>query len=138
MQTRLCLLWHRDYVALATASGFIQSNIDGGAFLRYNNTGALEAIIILWVDDNILFCPQGQHASIFKRFQQSYALKITTDPDMVLGINIHQSADGITLSSSTYITKMLELYDMASCKPMRTPFAPGTIIDASQPIPDNP
>mmetsp|Transcript_12468 Transcript_12468/g.52433 ORF Transcript_12468/g.52433 Transcript_12468/m.52433 type:complete len:135 (-) Transcript_12468:1947-2351(-) len=27
---------------------------------------------------------------------------------------------------------------MASCKPMRTPFAPGTIIDASQPIPDNP
>lgn len=124
-------LWNRAFNALAASTGFIQLTKDMGTYVLYDGDGAITHLMMIWVDDVLLYCKPGQHAAIFEQFSKQYALTVTTTPTYLLGMNLTQTDSELKISAPAYIDSLLKRFDMEKCATTTTPFAPGTIIDPS-------
>ena len=57
--------------------------------------------------------------------QQEFEMSLLGELTFFLGLQVHQTADGIFLSQEKYLKQILKKYGMEECKPVSTPMITG-------------
>ena len=87
-----------------------------------NESGVM---VCLYVDDLLIFGTDIEIINETKSFLSShFDMKDLGEADVILGIKIVRSENGISLTQSHYIEKILRKYNHFDCKPVCTPFDP--------------
>ena len=114
--------WLRDY-------GLTQSQADPGLFFALDkNTGQLNAVLLVYVDDLML---GAESLEWIARFQDAMSRRFTVkdigEVCWALGVHVHRDASTgiIRLSQQQYIKDVLSKFGMQDCSPAATPAAMG-------------
>ena len=82
-------------------------------------------IICLYVDDMLIL---GTDMDVVKStkdlLSSNFDKKDLGEVDVILGIKIIRTSEGITLSQSHYVEKVLKKFNHFDCDPVRTPYDP--------------
>lgn len=92
------------------------------------NAGEELIIIALYVDDIVLFSSRNSHIKkedLKKQLMNEFEMTDLGQASHVLGMRITRSGGKISLDQTNYITKILERFNMADCKPAQTPMESG-------------
>lgn len=115
--------WHDKFDSLIIANGFKINESDKCIYYKYENN--ICTIICLYVDDLLIFGSTIDVVNETKSMlSSSFDMKDLGEADVILGIKITKTANGISLDQSHYIQKILKKYDYYDCKPVCTPFDP--------------
>lgn len=89
--------------------------------------------LALYVDDGLIFSEDEREINrLLNYLQANFQIK-TIDSNCFIGVEIDKLADGsLKLHQKGYILKMLEMYKMNDCKPVKTPLETGH--DLNQPL----
>ncbi|GKC97945.1 zinc finger, CCHC-type containing protein [Tanacetum coccineum] len=78
-------------------------------------------IICLYVDDMLIFGTDQVQVDLTKKFLSSrFSMKDTGEADVILGIRIKHESNGIAISQSHYIEKVLKKFNYFDCTPIST------------------
>jgi hypothetical protein len=84
-------------------------------------------ILCLYVDDILLFRTDLDLINQTKSFlSQNFDMKDLREADVILNIKILRGENGISLTQSHYVEKILTRFNMMDCKPAATPYDPNT------------
>lgn len=112
------------------SSGFNRCHSDPTVYTKRQGSDLL--IIVLYVDDVIL---TGSSSSMIQNVKEplmgQFAMTNLGLLHYFLGLEAHQSSNGITIFQQKYALDLLQCFDMANCKPSSTPFQSGVILTAS-------
>ncbi|GKB94911.1 zinc finger, CCHC-type containing protein [Tanacetum coccineum] len=79
-------------------------------------------IICLYVDDMLIFGTDKVQVDLKKEFLSSrFSMKDMGETDVILGIRIKHESNGIAISQSHYIKKVLNKFNYYDCTPVSTP-----------------
>ena len=82
--------------------------------------------MVVYVDD-IIF--GSNEESMIQKFssdmQQEFEMSLLRELTFFLGLQVQQAIDGIFLSQTKYLKKILNKYGMEECKPVSTPMITG-------------
>jgi hypothetical protein len=93
----------------------------------YHFNAGRGVILCLYVDDILLFRTDLDLINQTKSFlSQSFDMKDLGDADVILNIKILRGENGISLTQSHYVEKMLTRFNMMDCKPVATPYDPNS------------
>jgi hypothetical protein len=106
--------WNKDLDKHLHTSGFVQNKVDPCIYTR---THANKITYIgVYVDDIIIVCPTVQlYQQVIQILQQKYSVKDLGLAKFILGVAVTQTKTKIQLSQKTYLEKILEKFNMASC-----------------------
>ena len=105
------------------ANGFIINQSDKCVYSKFSNGKGV--IICLYVDDTLIFGTDLEYVETTKLFLSgSFDMKDMGVADVILGIRIIRNNDGISLSQTHYIEKVLKKFNHFDCAPVSTPFDP--------------
>jgi len=112
-------------------AGFKRSQIDPCVY--YCQLDRNRGIMTVFVDDDTLIAETEEGMAELKRMIGSKFKFHDLGPlHHLLGIRFKQKPDGsLELDQSTYLTKVLERFNMESCRPIATPLEAGTKLDKS-------
>jgi len=105
--------------------GFQKSSYDHTLFFKKSESKIL--MVSLYVDDLLftgndeLMCVEFK-ASMQKEFEMTDMGKMK----FFLGVEVHQSEDGIHISQKKYAKEVLERFNMGNCNSVKNPIVPGT------------
>ena len=90
----------------------------------YNKfSGDSGVIICLYVDDMLIL---GTDMDVVKStkdlLSSNFDMKDLGEADVILGIKIIRNSEGITLSQTHYVEKVLKKFSHFDCDPVRTPY----------------
>ena len=112
--------WHEKFDSVMMTNGFKINECDKCVYVKNTERGFV--IICLYVDD-ILF--MGSNNEVIKTtmemFHNKFDMKDLSVVDVILGIKISKTSDGLILSQSHYIVKILKKFKQNDSSPMRTP-----------------
>nr|GEY07967.1 zinc finger, CCHC-type [Tanacetum cinerariifolium] len=78
-------------------------------------------IICLYVDDMLIFGTDQVQVDLTKEFFSSrFSMKDTGEAYVILGIRIKHESNGITISQSHYIEKVMKKFNYSNCTPVST------------------
>ncbi|GJU42961.1 zinc finger, CCHC-type containing protein [Tanacetum coccineum] len=90
-------------------------------YSNFDETGK-EVIIYLYVDDMLIFGTDQVQVDLTKEFLSSrFSMKDIGEADVILGIRIKHESNGITISQSHYIEKVLKKFNYFDCTLVSTP-----------------
>ena len=99
--------WHQKFDQVILANGFKVNESDKCIYSKYNYGNGV--IICLYVDDMLIFGTDLDQIVDTKNLLSSkFEMKNMGEADVILGIRIKRSQDGIMLSQSYYIEKILK------------------------------
>ena len=79
--------------------------------------------VLVYVDD-LLFTGEDEEVARFKQFVSTvYQVKLQGEAQHFCGIEVARDERCIKLCQSKYVASLLERFNMADCKPARTPMA---------------
>ncbi|GKF40039.1 zinc finger, CCHC-type containing protein [Tanacetum coccineum] len=79
-------------------------------------------IIYLYVDDMLIFGTNQVQVDLTKEFLSlRFSMKDMREADVILGIRIKHESNGIEISQSHYIEKVLKKFNYFDCTPVSTP-----------------
>lgn len=107
--------------------GFQKSNYDHTLFLKKNGDKLL--VVSLYVDD-LIYTGNDEHLCIeFKlSMQKEFEMTDLGKMKFFLGVEVHQSKDGIHLCQKKYAKEVLERFNMWNCNAVKNPIVPGTVL----------
>ena len=92
-------------------------------------------ILCLYVDDILIFGMNIDAINEIKSFlSKSFDMKDLGEADVILNIKLIKGENGITLSQSHYVEKILSRFGYADSKPSPTPYDPGVILRKNKKI----
>ncbi|KAA0066068.1 Retrovirus-related Pol polyprotein from transposon TNT 1-94 [Cucumis melo var. makuwa] len=113
--------WHEKFDNLLMSKGFKVNESD--KCIYYKTEGRLCIIICLYVDDMLIF---GSNLHIINDVKSmlsaNFDMKDLGEADVILGIRIIRTENGISLGQSHYIEKILKKYNYFDSKPTCTPY----------------
>ncbi|KAD7116815.1 hypothetical protein E3N88_04083 [Mikania micrantha] len=93
-------------------------------YIRFDSSGK-GVIICLYVDDMLIFgTDKDQIDKTKKLLSSSFDMKDMREADAILRIRIKRSKNGITMTQSHYIEKMLKKFNHFNCSHISTPIDP--------------
>jgi histone deacetylase 1/2 len=102
--------------------GFKASKADTSLF--YFNSGSVIVFVLVYVDDIIVVSSTPNATTgLLKNLMKDFALKDLGELHYFLGMEVNKVRDGIILSQDKYASDLLKKVNMASCKPVSTPFS---------------
>ncbi|KAJ4707148.1 Retrovirus-related Pol polyprotein from transposon TNT 1-94 [Melia azedarach] len=113
--------WYSRIDEFLCASGFRRSCNDATLYIK-TSASADTLIISMYVDDLLIIGSRIDDVNDFK--QQLYQKFEMTDLGKMkffLGLQVHQTAEGIFVSQQAYVINMLKKFRMQHCKPTSTP-----------------
>ena len=121
--------WYAKMDSFLLSVGFTRCHSDSNVYILRSDDAHL--LLVLYVDDLIItgstsFIIDSVKTSLQDRFAM-------TDLGLLhyfLGIEIHQSSAGITLSQPKYALDLLSRFHMSDCKPAHIPFLLGVKLEA--------
>ena len=123
--------WNKEFNRQIHTKGFHQLRSDPCAYIRRNKEDL--SIITVWVDDLLSFTNSDKEKAHTKKDLESmFKLIDMGEPSKIVGIEISQGKDSITISQTKYVESILQKAGMEQANTIRTP------LDPKLPIKPNP
>ena len=110
---------HEKFDRNLTSAGFVINEADRCAYYRYGGGGGV--ILCLYVDDILIFGTDVIN-EVKSFLSKSFDMKDLGEADVILNIKLIKVENGITLSQSQYVEKVLSRFDYIDSKPSPTPY----------------
>ena len=110
--------WYNHMDEFLRSAGFARSNQDHNHYL------SLESIMLLYVDDILIFCRSLYAVTALKKsLSARYSMVDLGEAKQYMGMHIERDRDARTiyLNQTRYITKILNCFGMQDCKGISTP-----------------
>lgn len=122
--------------------GFLRTYSDAGVYVyRQQGGDGSVTIVVLYVDDLLLFGNRPRYIKHVKdTLMKQYKMKDLGPVQRFLGLRItrDRSTRTIEIDQTEYIESVLQRFNMADCKPARTPLPAGAVLEATdQPASDS-
>jgi hypothetical protein len=115
--------WHEKFDNTMTSVGFCVNEADKCVYYRFNGSEGI--ILCLYVDDILIFGTNTKVIDDTKSFLcQNFDMKDLGQADVILNIKLIKGENGITLSQSHYVEKVLIRFGFSDCKSISTPYDP--------------
>src|SRR4051812_21688763 len=115
--------WHQKFDNVMLEKGFKTSECDKCVYIKENKEGYI--LLCLYVDDMLII---GSNDKIIKStkdmLNSKFDMKDMGLADVILGIKITRTSDGISLNQSHYVDKILEKFNKGDTYEVRTPIDP--------------
>ncbi|GKC58695.1 zinc finger, CCHC-type containing protein [Tanacetum coccineum] len=113
--------WHQKFDEVVLSNGYLLNQADKCVYSKFDETGK-GVIICLYVDDMLIFGTDQVQVDLTKEFLSSrFSMKDMGEADVILGIRIKHESNGIAISQSHYIEKVLKKFNYFDCTPVSTP-----------------
>ena len=101
--------WHEKFDKTLTSAGFVVNEGDKCVYYKYG--GGKGVILCLYVDDILIFGTDMDVINDVKSFlSQNFDMKDLGEADVILNIKLQMNENGITLSQSHYVEKILSRF----------------------------
>ena len=118
---------HEQFDRTLTSAGFVINEADRCVYYRYG--GGAGVILCLYVDDILIFGTNIDAINEVKSFlSKSFDMKDLGKVDVILNIKLIKGENGIILSQSHYVEKILSHFGYVDSKPFSTPYDPRVIL----------
>jgi hypothetical protein len=119
--------WHEKFNLTLISAGF--SVNEANRCVYYGYARGQGVILCLHVDDILIFGTSLDVINEVKTFLcQNFEMKDLGEADVILNIKLIKGENGITLSQSHYMEKMLNLFGYKDSKSTPTPYDPNLIL----------
>ena len=109
------------------SNGFSINDVDKYIFNKVENNSCI--IICLYVDGMLIFGTNLQVVSNTKSFLRSkFDMKDLGQAEVILGIKITRTLNGLNLSQEHYIEKILKRFEHFDCKPVSALYDPSSYL----------
>ncbi|GJV21701.1 zinc finger, CCHC-type containing protein [Tanacetum coccineum] len=113
--------WHQKFDEVVLSNGYLLNQADKCVYSKFDESGK-GVIICLYVDDMLIFGTDQVQVDLTKEFLSSkFSMKDMGEADVILGIRIKHGSNGIAISQSHYIEKVLKKFNYFDCTPVSTP-----------------
>ena len=111
--------WHAKFDKVMLSNGFKINECDKCVYIK--NTPNHEVIVCLYVDDMLIISKNIIDINATKRMlSKSFDMKDLGVADFILGIKIYRTPQGLALSQSHYIDKVLDKFKYLNFKEVKT------------------
>jgi hypothetical protein len=115
--------WHEKFNNTLTTIRFCVHKTNKCVYYRFS--GSKGVILCLYVDDILIFRTKLEAIMETKVFLfKNFDMKDLGEADVILNIKLIKGEDGITLSQSHYVEKVLTRFGHMDYKPVATPYDP--------------
>jgi hypothetical protein len=119
--------WHEKFNSTLISAGFSVNEADRCVYYRYG--GGQGVILCLYIDDILIFGTSLDVINEVKIFLcQNFDMKDLGEADVILNIKLIKGENGIILSQSHYVEKMLNRFGYKDSKSSPTPYDPSLIL----------
>nr|GEV57257.1 zinc finger, CCHC-type [Tanacetum cinerariifolium] len=113
--------WHQKFDEVVLSNGYLLNQADKFVYRKFDGSGK-GVIICLYVNDMLIFGTGQVQVDMTKEFLSSrFSMKDIGEADVILGIRIKHDSNGIAISQSHYIEKVLKKFNYSDCTPVSTP-----------------
>ncbi|GJX44708.1 zinc finger, CCHC-type containing protein [Tanacetum coccineum] len=113
--------WHQKFDKVVLSNGCLLNQADKCVYSKFDEFGK-GVIICLYVDDMLIFGTDQVQVDLTKKFLSSrFSMKDMGEADVISGIRIKHESNGIAISQSHYIEKVLKKLNYFDCTPVSTP-----------------
>ncbi|GKB80508.1 zinc finger, CCHC-type containing protein [Tanacetum coccineum] len=113
--------WHQKFDEVVLSNGYLLNQADKCVYSKFDESGK-GVIICLYVDDMLIFSTDQVQVDLTKEFLSlKFSMKDMGEADVILGIRIKHRSNGIAISQSHYIEKVLKKFNYFDCTPVSTP-----------------
>ncbi|KAL7284900.1 hypothetical protein ACG7TL_002214 [Trametes sanguinea] len=115
--------------------GFTRTYSDAGVYVYWRQGGEKVTIVVLYVDDLLLLGDDRQHIKQVKdALKKQYKMTDLGAVKRFLGLRISRDRTirRIDIDQEEYIQSVIERFEMADCKPSRTPLPAGAVLESSE------
>lgn len=113
--------WHEKFDTALTSNGYVINEADKCIYSKF--VGDSGVIICLYVDDMLIMGTSLDVINKTKQFlKKHFEMKDLGVADVILGIKIVTHSEGITLTQSHYVEKVLKKFNQYNCIPAKTPY----------------
>ncbi|GJY96119.1 zinc finger, CCHC-type containing protein [Tanacetum coccineum] len=113
--------WHQKFDEVVLSNGYLLNQVDKCVYSKFDEPGK-GVIICLYVDDMLIFGTDQVKVNLTKEFLSSkFFMKDMGEADVILGIRIKHGSNGIAISQSHYIEKVLKKFNYFDCTSVSTP-----------------
>ncbi|GKA56682.1 zinc finger, CCHC-type containing protein, partial [Tanacetum coccineum] len=113
--------WHQKFDEVVLSNGYLLNQADKCVYSKFDASGK-GVIICLYVDDMLIFGTDQVQVDLTKEFLSSrFSMKDMGEADVILGIRIKHESNGIAISQSHYIKKVLKKFNYSYCTRVSTP-----------------
>ncbi|GJW55128.1 zinc finger, CCHC-type containing protein [Tanacetum coccineum] len=113
--------WHQKFDEVVLSNGYLLNQADKCVYSKFDESGK-GVIICLYVDDMLIFGTDQVQVDLTKEFLSSkFSMKDMGEADVILGIRIKHKSNGIAISQSHYIEKVLKKFNYFDCTRVSTP-----------------
>nr|GEZ91603.1 hypothetical protein [Tanacetum cinerariifolium] len=113
--------WHQKFDEVVLTNGYLLNQADKFVYRKFDTYGK-GVIIYLYVDGMLIFGTNQVQMDLTKEFLSlRFSMKDTREADAILGIRIKHESNGISISQSYYIEKVLKKFNYTDCTPINTP-----------------
>ncbi|GJY20502.1 zinc finger, CCHC-type containing protein, partial [Tanacetum coccineum] len=113
--------WHQKFDEVVLSNGYLLNQANKCVCSKFNASGK-GVIICLYVDDMLIFGTDQVQVDLTKEFLSSrFSIKDMGEADVILGIRVKHESNGIEISQSHYIEKVLKKFNYSDCTPVSTP-----------------
>nr|CAN83486.1 hypothetical protein VITISV_019986 [Vitis vinifera] len=117
--------WHNKFDHMLVTNGYSINNADKCIYNKYEDNTCV--VICLYVDDMLIFGTSLEVVCETKKFLGSkFDMKDLGEAEVILGIKIIRTPNGLKLSQEHYIEKILRKFEHFDCKPLSTPYDPSS------------
>ena len=117
---QVLMQWHEKFDSVMMTNGFKINECDKCVYVKNIERGFV--ITCLYVDDILIMGSTNEIIKTTKEmFNNKFDMKDLGVADVILGIKISKTSDGLILSQSHYIEKILKKFKQNDSSPMRTP-----------------
>ncbi|GJX06318.1 zinc finger, CCHC-type containing protein [Tanacetum coccineum] len=113
--------WPQKFNEVVLSNGYLLNQADKCVYRKFDTSGK-GVIICLYVDDMLIFDTNQVRVDLTKEFLSlRFSIKDMGDVDVILGIRIKHESNGIAISHSHYIEKVLKKFNYSDCTLISTP-----------------
>ncbi|GKC70264.1 zinc finger, CCHC-type containing protein, partial [Tanacetum coccineum] len=113
--------WHQKFDEVVLSNGYLLNQADKYVYRKFDETGK-GVIIFLYVDDMLIFSTDQIQVDMTKEFLPlRFSMKDMGEANVILGIKIKYESNGIAISQSHYIEKVLKKFNYSECTLVSTP-----------------
>nr|GEY37884.1 zinc finger, CCHC-type [Tanacetum cinerariifolium] len=113
--------WHQKFNDVVLSNGYLLNQADKCVYTKIDGSGK-GVIICLYVDDMLIFGTNQVQVNLTKEFLPlRFSMKEMGKANVILGIRIKHESNGIAISQSHYIEKVLKKFNYSDCTPASTP-----------------
>ena len=117
--------WHNKFAHALVTNGHSINDVDKCIYSKYEDNTCV--VICLYVDDMLIFGTNLEVVCETKKFLGfKFDMKDLGEAEVILGIKITRTPNGLKLSQEHYVEKILRKFEHFDCKPVLTPYDPSS------------